>query len=105
MGLLLTPEITEWPEVQPDGVLSEPWYIAQKRCCFTELTPAELLQHAEVFGHFAIEFDIQVLRSLGAIPVFYLPRTSEANAGLETLATALVAGIGQIDALCALTKG
>lgn len=99
MGLVLTPEIIEWPEVQPDGSLSEPWYIGQKRCCFTELAPAELPQHAEVFGHFAIEFDIQVLRSLGAIPVFYLPRTSEANAGLETMATALVAGIGQLEVL------
>jgi hypothetical protein len=99
MGLLLTPEIIEWPDVQPDGSLSEPWYVAQKRCCFTELAPAELPQHAEVFGHFAIEFGIQVLRSLGAIPVFYLPRTSEANAGLEALSTALVAGIGQLEAL------
>ena len=99
MGLLLTPEIIEWPEVQPEGSLSEPWYIAQKRCCFTELAPAELPQHAKVFGHFAIEFDIQVLRSLGAIPVFYLPRTSEANAGLEAMATALVAGIGQLEML------
>ena len=39
------------------------------------------------------------MRSLGAIPVFYLPRTSETNAGLETLATALVAGIGQLEVL------
>jgi len=99
MGLLLTPEIIEWPEVQPDGSPAEPWYVAQKRCCFTELAPAELPQHAEVFGHFAIEFDIRVLRSLGAIPVFYLPRTSEANAGLEAMATALVAGIGQLEVL------
>ena len=99
MGLLLTPEIIEWPEVQPDGSLSEPWYVAQKRCCFTELAPAELPQHAEVFGHFALEFEIQVLRSLGAIPVFYLPRTSEANGGLEAMATALVAGIGQLEVL------
>ncbi len=89
---MLTPEIIEWPEVQPHGSLSEPWYVAQKRCCFTELSPNELPQHAEVFGHFAIEFDIQVLRSLGAIPVFYLPRTSEA-------ATALIAGIGHLEEL------
>jgi len=99
IGLLLTPEIIEWPEVQPDGSLSEPWCVAQKRCCFTEIAPPELLQHADVFGRFAIEFDIKVLRSLGAIPVFYLPRTSEANAGLETLATELVAGIGQLEVL------
>ena len=99
MGLLLTPEIIEWPEVRPDGSLSEPWYVAQKRCCFTELSPVDLPQHAEVFGHFAIEFDIQVLRSLGAMPVFYLPRISEANVGLEALASKLVAGIGQLEVL------
>ena len=99
MGLLLTPEIIKWPEFQPDAPPSGPWCVAQKRCCFTELAPAELPQHAKVFGHVAIEFDIQVLRSLGAIPVFYLPRTSEANAGLESLATALVAGIGQLEVL------
>lgn len=99
MGPLLTPEITEWPEVLSDGSLSDLWSIAQKRCCFTELTPAELPQHAEVFGHFAIEFDIPVLRSLGAIPVFYLPRTSETKAGLEVLSTAFVACIGEIDIL------
>lgn len=57
------------------------------------------IPYAEIFGHFAIEFDIKVLRSLGAIPVFYLPRTSEANAGLEALATELVAGIGQLEVL------
>ena len=99
MGLLLTPEITEWPEVPPKGGSSGPWFVATKRCSFTELAPPELLQHAEYFGRFAIEFDIQVLRSLGAIPVFYLPRTSDTNAGAETLATALVACMGEIEVL------
>lgn len=99
MGLLLTPEITEWPEVPAKGSPSESWYVATKRCSFTELAPPELLQHAEFFGRFAIEFDIQVLRSLGAIPVFYLPRTSGGNAAAETLATALVTCIGEIEVL------
>jgi hypothetical protein len=75
MGLLLTPENIKWPDVSSEGSLSEPWTIVQIRCCFTELGPTELLQHAEVFGHFAIEFEIKVLPRLGAIPVFYLPRT------------------------------
>jgi len=99
MGLLLTPEIIEWPDVPSKGSPLAPWYVATKRCSFTELTPVELLQHADFFGHFAIEFDIQVLRSLGAIPVFYLPQTSSTNAGAETLATAFVACIGEIEIL------
>ena len=96
MGLLLTPEIIESPEVPSEGPLSVPWLVAQKRCCFTELPPSELPQHTKDFGHFSIEFDIQVLRSLGAIPVFYLPRTSKTNAGAETLATEFIACIGNI---------
>jgi hypothetical protein len=99
MGLLLTPEITKWPDVSPKASPSEPWSVAATRCSFTELAPAELLQHTEVFGHFAIEFDIQVLRSLGAIPVFYLPCTSGTNAGAEALAAALVACMGEIEVL------
>lgn len=97
MGLLLTPEIVKWPDMRPDGTLAEPWCIAQKRCCFTELSPTERPQHAEFFGHFAIEFDIQGLRKLGAIPVFYLPGIPDANVCSEALSTAPVAGIGQLE--------
>lgn len=92
MGLLLTPEIVPW---------SEGYFTVQTRCCFTELAPAELLEHAKVFGHFAIEFDIKVLRGFGAIPVFYLP-TGDASG---ELAAALVACIGDIDVLlCRLSR-
>jgi hypothetical protein len=99
MGLLLTPEITKWPDVPSKASPSEPWSVATTRCSFTELSPSELLQHAEFFGHFTLEFDIEVLRSLGAIPVFYLPCTSRTNAGAEALAAALVACMGEIEVL------
>jgi len=97
MGLLLTPENIQWPDVSSDGSPSGPWTIVQIRCCFTELGPTELPQHAEVFGHFAIEFEIQVLPRLGAIPVFYLPRTP--IGGAEALATEFVACIGNTQIL------
>jgi hypothetical protein len=99
MGLLLTPETIEWPVVLADGALSETWKVTQKRCSFTELAPAELSQHAQFFGDFALEFEIRALRTLGAIPVFYLPRPSKTSNASEELATAFVAGIGEIDVL------
>src|SRR5262245_8661149 len=35
-GLLLTPELIEWREIQSNGRFSEPFTVAQKRVCFTE---------------------------------------------------------------------
>ncbi len=98
-GLLLTPEITEWREPLSDGTLSKPWKVIQKRCCFTELSPFELIEHSKVFGCFALEFEIKTLRQLGGIPVFYLPRASEEDTGLESLAASLLARLGEIQVL------
>ena len=72
-GLFLTPEHIEWsqplgdnpPRIQPR---------LQRRVCFTELAPNELQRHAQTFGDFALEFDYSAIRSLGAMPVFYVPR-------------------------------
>ncbi|MFM0752613.1 hypothetical protein [Paraburkholderia strydomiana] len=72
-GLFLTPEPIEWsqplgdnpPRLQPR---------LQRRVCFTELAPNELQRHAKTFGDFALEFDYSAIRSLGAMPVFYVPR-------------------------------
>jgi hypothetical protein len=103
-GLLLTPEIPQWADVR-SGDSPEPWSIAQIRCSFTLLKPFELLQHAKVFGHFAIEFDIKDLRKFGAIPVFYIPSILEPGDASGELGAALVTCIGQIDELfCRLKK-
>ncbi len=104
MGLLLTPEIPKWPDNVSGDPLSEPWSVAQIRCCFTLLQPFELLQHAKVFGHFAIEFDIKELRKFGAIPVFYLPTILEPDDASGVLAAKLVGCIGQIDELLCRLK-
>ena len=98
-GFVLTPEITEWSEPFSDGTLSEPWRNIQKRCCFTELAPSELRGHAETFGAFAIEFEAQTFRELGGMPVFYLPRGSGTDRGLESQAAAVIARIGEIQVL------
>lgn len=98
-GFVLTPEITEWREPISDGSLSKPWKVVQKRCCFTELVPSDVANHSDVFGKFALEFEIPILRQLGGIPVFYLPRATNEDRGLESLASALLARIGEIQVL------
>src|SRR5713101_4938638 len=68
-GLVLTPQFIEWSQPSlgaPPRVLP----ILQKRVCFTELSLNELPGHAEKFGHFSLEFEIDRVRRLGAMPVF-----------------------------------
>jgi hypothetical protein len=74
-GLLLAPEIVKWQYSHADGTPPRKQEIQQTRVCFTELSPSELPRHAENFGHFALEFRIDVLKGLGAIPVFYIPQS------------------------------
>ena len=72
-GLLLLPESIEWS--QP--VTNQPprtFPVVQARVCFTDLNPAELPEHGQKFGHFALEFEVETARQLGAIPVFYVPQ-------------------------------
>jgi len=89
-GLLLTPQVIEWNQPISSGG-SRAFPVLQKRVCFTELAPFELCKHAEKFGHFALEFEIDVVRRLGAVPVFYVPQpTSEAVDG-SVVGTALLA--------------
>src|SRR5579871_4914394 len=72
-GLLLLPESIEWS--QPiSGHPPRTIPVVQSRVCFTDLTPSELPEHALTFGHFALEFEIESARQLGAIPVFYVPQ-------------------------------
>ena len=95
-GLLITPEKTIWQEPLTTGMLSNPVEVNQKRACFTELDPSELQRHSTIFGRFALEFDVQAIRRLGGIPVFYLPRPSQADVGLESIAASLICRMGEI---------
>ena len=96
-GLLLMPEYIEWKQPSASG---EPriFPVLQRRVCFTELSPAELPEHATRFGLFALEFEIETLRRLGAIPVFYIPQPttggSDGNAvGVGLLGIAMDASV------------
>lgn len=96
-GLLLTPEITKWQYSHADGSLPRKQEIFQRRISFTELAPRELPRHADEFGHFALEFKIDVLRGLGAVPVFYIPTTGDEAGLANSLGATLV--IQLIDAM------
>ena len=89
-GLLLTPQFIEWKQpVLGGGTRTFP--VLQKRVCFTELSPSELKGHAEKFGHFALEFEIDVVRRLGAMPVFYVPQPTSQSGDGSAIGTGLLA--------------
>jgi hypothetical protein len=89
-GLLLTPENVKFKYEHANGLAPRTTEILQRRACFTELAPHELKDHAKKFGNFALEFKIPVLKSLGAIPVFYIPRAIAETKGAEGAASTLV---------------
>lgn len=86
-GLLLTPEIAHWQYPHADGTPPRSASMIQRRVSFTELAPSELARHSDEFGHFALEFEIEALKHLGAVPVFYVPRAVE---GAGSLASTMV---------------
>lgn len=95
-GLLLTPEIRTFQERRQGGAPAPQWSIAQKRICFTELSPAELPAHARTFGAFALEWEIDTLRAMGAIPTFYVPMHAQPES-LEGVGAAMLARLGEIE--------
>ena len=83
-GLLLAPEVVTWQYPHADGSPPRTQTYIQRRICFTELAASDLGEHAKTFGQFALEFEIGVLKGMGALPVFYIPQAtsselSEAN--------------------------
>jgi hypothetical protein len=91
IGLLLAPEIVAWSYPHADGTPARKQQIIQRRICFTELAPVELTGHAEEFGHFALEFDVSVIKRLGAMPVFYIPQpVDEDTTEITSLGSTLV---------------
>lgn len=96
-GLILTPEITTWEYPHADGSPPRKMEMVQRRVCFTELSPNELSRHAEEFGRFALEFEIDALKRLHALPVFYIPKGDTSPLG-QTLVIQL------IDAMCVIDR-
>lgn len=89
-GLALVPEAFEWRQPTIDGN-ARMLPVVQRRACLTDLRPAELAQHANVFGRFAIEFEPAVARSLGAVPVFYIPQPDAGGSDGSAIGVALIA--------------
>ncbi len=97
-GFVLAPEVVRWSYPHADGSPPRAQEYIQRRVCFTELASKELPEHAEEFGHFALEFNIDTLKGLGAMPVFYIPHaTSEDSQGVTSLGSTLV--VQTIDAM------
>jgi hypothetical protein len=97
-GLVLAPELVKWNYPHADGTPPREQQTIQKRICFTELAPTELIEHAKEFGHFALEFDVHTLKRMGAMPVFYIPQATEDDEyGVTSLGATLV--IQAIDAM------
>ena len=97
-GLLLNPEIMPLTEPLSDGTWSPSVSNIQKRACFTLIEPSELLKHSVLYGHFALEFDVDTMLQLGAIPAFYYPNPKN-DIGLEATAISLLCRIGEIQQL------
>jgi hypothetical protein len=90
VGLVMAPEVVTWGYEHADGSAPRTSEVLQQRVCFTELEPRELPRHGQKFGRFALEFTVPTLKSLGAIPVFYIPRAMSSAVGAEGAASTLV---------------
>lgn len=105
IGLLLVPERITFPAAFPSDEKgqSSGTSIVQLRACFTLLGEAELLSHSAEFGAFAIECEVEALRRLGAVPVFYIPQptTTGESAGFSVLGNDLV---HQVRDVCVLLR-
>lgn len=75
LGLLLTPETITYPLVLDGRVdYGRGSVVHQLRACFTLIEADEVVDHGVSFGVFSLEFDVDVLRSIGAFPVIYVPQ-------------------------------
>lgn len=79
IGLVLSPELLEFPLVGGLGNNDKGTRVFQRRVCFTFVSSRDLVEHAAIFGSFAVTFLPEMLRELGAVPVFYVPRPISRN--------------------------
>jgi hypothetical protein len=95
LGLVLAPEEIKWTQPKIDGndrvILN-----SQQRISFTELSRRQLKDHAQRFGPLALEFSIDTLRRLGALPVIYIPQHLKDGRNLSSAGSLVVATIGDI---------
>lgn len=102
IGLIAAPEIVEWHAPLQDGSRRTIKY-EQVRICFTELDESELPEHARRFGPFALEFETDRLRQMGALPVIYMPQPLSSG-DLSAVGAALVMQFHHIEATLRLLE-
>lgn len=107
-GLLLVPEVVEFDgeiDIETGSATSE-LLALQRRFCLTHIGEEQLRLHAENFGGFHIEFDEMSIRELGAIPVFYIPKSEPSKGtGLDILGNTLLHRLSEIqDVLSILSE-
>jgi hypothetical protein len=95
IGLIIAPEIVEWKQPLVDGG-TRVTRLRQKRISFTELSRSEVAEHGKKFGPFSLEFKIDVLRRLGALPVIYMPQSLRTSGDLSVLGSMIVTQLGDI---------
>ncbi len=102
-GLVLAPEVLAWNYPHADGTPPREAQYIQRRICFTEIPPSELIDHAKEFGSFALEFRVDTLKQMGAMPVFYIPRAMQIDGiGVTSLGSTLV--MQSIDAMVLMMR-
>ena len=102
-GLLLVPEHFEIPLLDGSGVQVDKLEVTQCRICFTEIPASDLPAHSERFGPFALAYDLDDLRRIGALPVHYVPLPQGTH--LYGLGSQIIAGVADaVRAIEALTK-
>jgi hypothetical protein len=89
LGLVLAPETRHWRQPNLDGTFRER-HTVERRISFTELSPRQLRKHAKRFGPFALEFKIEDLRHMGALPVFYVPQSISTDTGASAVGLSFV---------------
>ena len=95
IGLILAPELVEWKQLLVDGT-TRSTIVRQNRISFTELAVDEVKEHGKKFGPFSLEFKVDTLRRLGALPVIYMPRYFSDNSHFSSLASTIVGEISDI---------
>jgi len=102
-GILLVPEtITYNWEKNDEEKTQEKYNVVQRRFCLTQIDISELMAHEKHFGNFHIEFMDKDVYTLGAIPVFYLPRAESdlSEWSLKKLAAGCIYGLNELQTLC-----
>jgi hypothetical protein len=91
-GLLLVPEEVSWCDpTQPDR--TKRIHAVQRRLCFTGLSRDELARHLQTFGPFSIELSAEALRSIGGLPVIYVPEQMTDDHLYDGIGTSLLGNL------------